>query len=169
MRDNPTTATEALKELAAIRLKDAEEGCHKLFRKYSLTVPVKIEKLNVGTGELQRCPVVVLSTWVNYLLDQDKLSFLTGFESESKNFAFIKWSCTCKSIGPAIAHYTPDMKFLVWQSEMSFSLGGAYQFTATSMKDGHTSPRHCSSFPCMEPWVEEREATTKEWACANCI
>ena len=83
-RDNPTTATEALKELAAIRLKDAEEGCHKLFRKYSLTVPVKIEKLNVGTGELQRCPGVVLSTWVNYLLDQDKLSFLTGFESESK-------------------------------------------------------------------------------------
>ena len=43
----------ALKEFASIRPKDAEEACHKLFKKYGLTVPVKIDTIAAGnTGEL---------------------------------------------------------------------------------------------------------------------
>ncbi|CAE7029608.1 unnamed protein product [Symbiodinium sp. CCMP2592] len=69
----------ALKEFAGIREKDAEEACHKLFKKYGLTVPVKIDTIAAGNaGELKNLPVVKISSWVKYLLDAGKLEQLVG-------------------------------------------------------------------------------------------
>ncbi|CAE7908201.1 unnamed protein product, partial [Symbiodinium necroappetens] len=69
----------ALREFASIREKDAEEACHKLFKKYGLTVPVEIETIDAGNeGELKKLPVVKISTWAKYLLDSGRLEQLTG-------------------------------------------------------------------------------------------
>eukprot|EP00439_Symbiodinium_sp_Y106_P019610 s2254_g2.t1 len=69
----------ALIEFANIREKDAEEACHKLFNKYDLTVPVRIDTIRAGdTGELPQLPVVKFSSWAKYLLDYGKLQQLVG-------------------------------------------------------------------------------------------
>ena len=69
----------ALIEFAKIREKDAEEACHKLFKKYRLTVPVAIDTIDAGNaGELKKLPVVKFSSWAKYLLDCDKLEQLVG-------------------------------------------------------------------------------------------
>ncbi|CAE7881007.1 unnamed protein product [Symbiodinium microadriaticum] len=61
-----------------IRVEDAEEACHKFFRKYGLTLPVEIESIRAGPQELSRLPIVKISSYVKYLLDYDKLECLVG-------------------------------------------------------------------------------------------
>ena len=82
MRDNPNPS-EALKELARVPLNDAESGCHAIFRKYNLTVSVNVEYENVGSGELSRLPMVPFSTWVRYLLDNNKLDAICGLQEDA--------------------------------------------------------------------------------------
>ena len=84
LRDNPDGGTQALRELAALRLADAEEGCHKIFRKYGLTCLVPRELVNAGEGELSKCPMILFSSWVRYLLDEDKLDAICGLEEEDR-------------------------------------------------------------------------------------
>ena len=60
----------ALKEFAALREEDAEDGAHKFFRKYHLTVPIQPLLMNLGDGELKRFPYIPFSHWVRYLMDE---------------------------------------------------------------------------------------------------
>ena len=85
LQDNPDGGTPALRELAAVRTEDAESGCHKVFRKYNLTVHVEWHYLNAGTGEMAKCPMILFSNWVQYLLDNDKLHAVTGLEDGERN------------------------------------------------------------------------------------
>ena len=66
--ENPNS-TRALRELAAVREKDAEEPVHNIFRKYHLTIPIEPKVLNLGKGELKRFPYIPFSRWVRYLMD----------------------------------------------------------------------------------------------------
>ncbi|CAE7866948.1 unnamed protein product, partial [Symbiodinium necroappetens] len=77
--NDSTDIPEALKEFASIREQDAEEACHKLFKRYNLTLPFDIETIHAGNeGELKQLPVVKFSTWAKYLLDYEKLEHLIG-------------------------------------------------------------------------------------------
>ncbi|OLQ08476.1 40S ribosomal protein S3-3 [Symbiodinium microadriaticum] len=69
VKDN-VAATRALRELAEVRLNDAEAGVHRVFSKYHLTVPIQPEHLNVGEKELAKLPFIPFSRWVTYLMDE---------------------------------------------------------------------------------------------------
>ena len=67
-------ASRGIQEFAAMSDKHAEDGCHKIFRKYSFSAPVTIERLNVGEGpQLKQFPFVKFSTWAKHLLDTGRL------------------------------------------------------------------------------------------------
>ena len=70
--------TQALQEFAAIREKDAEESCHKLFERYGLSVPVDIHYLHLGLGELARFPCIPFTSWVQHLMDEERTDLLCG-------------------------------------------------------------------------------------------
>ena len=72
----------ALLELANVRDDDAEEGCHKVFHKYKLTVDIPIVRLRIREAKLQKLPVLRFSSWMQYLLDHKKLERLTGVPDE---------------------------------------------------------------------------------------
>eukprot|EP00439_Symbiodinium_sp_Y106_P019686 s6514_g2.t1 len=79
VRDKPNDdVSPALREFAAIKNNDAEEACHKLFEKYRLCSPVKVNNLNLGPGELRRFPFVCFSEWVKHLMDTNRLENLCG-------------------------------------------------------------------------------------------
>ena len=78
LADASNEVPQALRELASIRDRDAEESCHKLFRKYNLTVKVPIETICVGEGEAAALPIVKISSWVRYILDNDLMEQLCG-------------------------------------------------------------------------------------------
>ena len=75
----------ALREFASIKKNDAEEACHKLFAKYGLTIPVKIEEMNVGPGELAKFPFLPFSSWMRYLIDHEKLHLVTGVSLDEQD------------------------------------------------------------------------------------
>ena len=92
---------QALKELASIRENDAEEACHKLFKKYSLTIPVEIETIEAGDqGELKKLPVVKFSTWAQYLLDYEKLELLVGVPEQEMEPRLEEFWCRFKMLYP---------------------------------------------------------------------
>ena len=72
----------ALQELAQCRMQDAEEACHKLFKKYGLTVPIDVEFLNAGEEELEQLPFIPFSKWLKHLMDYDLLHRVTGVENK---------------------------------------------------------------------------------------
>ena len=78
LRESPEGHTPALREFAAVSEKDAEEGAHRIFRKYGLAAPVKLRRINIGPGPLQRFPYLNFSDWVKYLLETRQLSHLCG-------------------------------------------------------------------------------------------
>ena len=78
LRESPERHTPALREFAAVSEKDAEEGAHRIFRKYGLAAPVKLRRINIGPGPLQRFPYLNFSDWVKYLLETRQLSQLCG-------------------------------------------------------------------------------------------
>lgn len=64
-------ADEAVRSFARIPLQDAESGCHQLFQTLGYCAPVKLEYL---TEEgLTHIPYVRLSSWVQWLLDTNRL------------------------------------------------------------------------------------------------
>ena len=65
-QENPTRA---LQEFSKIPENDAEDAVHRLFRKYSLTIPIEPQILNLGEGELENFPYIPLSAWATYLMD----------------------------------------------------------------------------------------------------
>ena len=74
VESNPQAGS-VMQEFAAIRLRDAEEGCHKLFQKHGFCVPVEVERATLGPGpNLRDFPFIRISTWARYLLDTGRLS-----------------------------------------------------------------------------------------------
>ena len=83
LKDN-VRPPQALRELASIREKDAEEGCHRIFLRYDLAVPIKIHRLKLGSGgELKEFPCIPFSSWVRFLLDNNRLDKLCGVGSDA--------------------------------------------------------------------------------------
>ena len=73
VRANPNVSL-PMREFSGIRLNDAENGVHRLFKKYNLVPPVKIHDAELALGrEHRKFPYIKLSTWVQYLLDSDQL------------------------------------------------------------------------------------------------
>lgn len=66
VRSNPA-ASDEMKEFSQIRLEDAESGVHQVLKRHGLSAPVKVDKANVGEGELKAFPYILFSTWVQYL------------------------------------------------------------------------------------------------------
>ena len=82
VRENPR-ATLAMRKFAAIRLKDAEKGVHKLLREEGLECIVQVDKFEVRPGVT--IPYIKLSSWVKHLLDSGNLSkFLVGVSTLGK-------------------------------------------------------------------------------------
>lgn len=70
LKENPR-ANNAVRSFASVSLTDAEKGCHKLFKKLGLCAPVQVEYL---TQEgLKHIPYVKFSSWVQCLLDSNRL------------------------------------------------------------------------------------------------
>ena len=90
----------ALLELSRIRPKDAEESCHKLFRKYGLCLPLDIETINAGPADLAKLPVVKISSYVKYLLDYDKLDVLVGVVEDEMEPLLEEFWARYKSLHP---------------------------------------------------------------------
>ena len=83
MRDNPN-APRALLEFSQISLDDAEEGVHKLFSKYRLTIPITPEVMNVGEQELRRLPYIRFSRWLRYLMDEELTEHICGVQEDER-------------------------------------------------------------------------------------
>lgn len=67
-----------LRKFASVRLKDAERGVHQIFVDEGFAVPVPVDHINIGPGELAKFPILKFSSWVRYLLDTGRLRQLTG-------------------------------------------------------------------------------------------
>ncbi|CAE7949364.1 hypothetical protein AK812_SmicGene19715 [Symbiodinium microadriaticum] len=76
--ENPHAHTAALREFAAVNESDAEMGALRVFRKYGLSAPVPVRRVNIGPGPLQQFPYLDFSGWVRYLLDNKRLGQLCG-------------------------------------------------------------------------------------------
>ena len=77
VEENPGSSR-ALREFAAIRPKDAEQGVHEVLRKHGLSTPIQPFYLNLGPGHMARFPFLKFSDWVRYLLDTNRLRQLCG-------------------------------------------------------------------------------------------
>lgn len=100
VEDHPQSSA-VMREFAAIRLQDAEEGCHRLFRKYGLCAPVEVERTDLGPGPLSDFPFIRVSAWARYLLDTGRLTRqLCGIQS------FEHLGLLCWSFGRGTDHYT---------------------------------------------------------------
>ncbi|CAE7258041.1 unnamed protein product, partial [Symbiodinium sp. CCMP2456] len=82
--ESPDGHTPALREFAAVSENDAEEGAHRIFRKYGLAAPLRVQSINIGPGPLQKFPFLNFSDWVRYLLDRGQLGQLCGTNDIAK-------------------------------------------------------------------------------------
>ena len=72
-----------MRKLAAIRLKDAEKGVHKLLKEEGFECTVPVGKFTVRPGFT--IPYILLSSWVKYLLDCGRLpKLLVGVPTFAK-------------------------------------------------------------------------------------
>ena len=60
-------------EFSRIREKDAETGCHRIFRKYNLVPRVEVHEADLSP-EVKKFPYIKLSSWVKCLLDSDRFA-----------------------------------------------------------------------------------------------
>ena len=86
-----SSATRAMKDLALVRENDAEKGVHRILRRAQLSCPVDVEKVDLGEGKLRAFPMILLSSWVQYLLDTKSLwRQFTGVRSLPKMQAVLE-------------------------------------------------------------------------------
>ena len=72
--ENPK-ASEALKEFASIRPRDAENKAHTVLEKHGLTCAIEINRVDLAEGKRYKgFPYIRFSTWVKYLLDTGRLT-----------------------------------------------------------------------------------------------
>ena len=90
MEDAQQDVTPAVREFAAVRANDAEEKCHKLFLKYGLAVPVTVDTVELGTGELMHFPYIKFSSWLKYLMDENLVEQLCGVSAVEEREAMLK-------------------------------------------------------------------------------
>lgn len=66
-----------IREFAEVSAKHAEEGCHRIFRKYGFSAPIKMEHAYLGDADADaprlRLPWLKFSSWAKYLLDSGRL------------------------------------------------------------------------------------------------
>lgn len=70
LEENPH-ASRAVRLLAGVSLSDAEKGCHELFKQLGMCAPVEMEYVLVEG--LRHIPFIKLSSWVQWLLDSNRL------------------------------------------------------------------------------------------------
>ena len=80
MRDNPNH-NGALREFASLPSKDAEEGAHRIFNQYGLTLPLPIHKMDLGGEGVEEFPYLKFSDWLRYLMDNSRWSQMCGVQS----------------------------------------------------------------------------------------
>ncbi len=71
---NPSSrACRAVKDFSSISQRHAEQGCHVIFRKYGYSAKVEVKAVDLGPNNLKAFPYVLTSSWVQLLLDTDRL------------------------------------------------------------------------------------------------
>ena len=60
-------------EFSRVREKDAESGCHRIFKKYNMVPHVEVHRATL-TREVKNYPFIKLSTWVRNLLDTNRFA-----------------------------------------------------------------------------------------------
>ena len=71
----------ALREFAALPLKDAEDGAHRILKEFGLTLPLPIHKMDLGIDGVHEFPYLKFSDWLRYLMDGWKFSQMCGVQS----------------------------------------------------------------------------------------
>lgn len=61
-------------EFARIPLTNAEQGVHTVLKAQGLSVPLPLEKVDLGVEQLKSYPIIKLSTWVKHLLDTNRFT-----------------------------------------------------------------------------------------------
>ena len=90
-----------------MRLKDAERGVHKIFADEGFSVPIPVQRINVGPGSLAKFPVVKFSHWVKYLLDTNRLRQLTGMaDFENMKATLAEWWSRFQALHPEHGVFT---------------------------------------------------------------
>lgn len=79
--DSPNGHTRALREFATLNPKDAEEGAHQIFKKYGLTIPLPIHKVDLGAEGVEQFPILKFSDWLIHLMDNCRFSQMCGVET----------------------------------------------------------------------------------------
>lgn len=69
---NPSAAG-PVRAFAQISDSNAEEGCHKLFKRLGLSAPVEVNRFGLGDGPLKNVPYIKLSSWVKWLFNTHRL------------------------------------------------------------------------------------------------
>ncbi len=82
VNQNPGS-TVAMRELANVRVADAESGCHRVFKKYHLVPSVTFGQASLRLGapgaKPRKFPYIKLSSWMRHLLETDQLPMqMTG-------------------------------------------------------------------------------------------
>ena len=67
-------ASPTMVAFSRVRLEDAETGVHRVLRDSGFTAPVDIDVLDLGVPKYKRFPYIKLSTWVQHLLDTNRLA-----------------------------------------------------------------------------------------------
>ena len=81
VNDSPNGHTRALREFASVNPKDAEDGAHKIFKEYGLTIPLPIHKTDLGAEGVEQFPILKFSDWLRYLMDNCRFSQMCGVET----------------------------------------------------------------------------------------
>ena len=84
LEDSPRMP-QAVRDLARVREQDAEEACHRIFKKYGLSLPLTVDFVSAvdSNGRAAKFPYIKFSSWVRYLLDNQKLDRLVGVSAAS--------------------------------------------------------------------------------------
>ncbi|CAJ1404491.1 unnamed protein product [Effrenium voratum] len=76
--DNNLGACPAMRALARLRERDAENGVHEVLARFGLAAPIPLDHVDLGPGALRNFPYMKLSNWVKFLLDSGRLRQLCG-------------------------------------------------------------------------------------------
>lgn len=67
-------ASPTMLAFSRVRLEDAEIGVHRVLRESGFTAPVDIDDIDLGVPKYKRFPYIKLSTWIQLLLDTNRLA-----------------------------------------------------------------------------------------------
>eukprot|EP00438_Fugacium_kawagutii_P033632 Skav229855 [mRNA] locus=scaffold148:52700:57870:+ [translate_table: standard] len=102
-----------VREFADISLAHAEDGCHRLFKKYGYSAPVQVDTVKLAEGNLGRFPYVKMSNWVRLLLDTNRLHRqLTGVATwEQMEVTLSEFWSRYRQLHPQHEIFSSDLDF----------------------------------------------------------